>query len=517
MAPASSSIDLATRRRQSSRSVRWPAALVLTLIVGGCGAPVDQQGVRDVVNPGLPSLTRPLVERDLPQLRSAGVLRMVTRYNSSSCYIDKGGHAGFEYDLIARFAREQRLALEVIVPEPGEDVLNLINSGRADVLALGSALPDEVAAHLAASRPYNFSGKVLVLPEGRDRGEAPAALSGLTIHVPYRSAERELLRELKERSGLSFFAVSAGPLVESEELIARVAGGQIEATVADENLARAAACHLEGLQIGPSLSPSEPVCCHVRANSPLLLSALNEYLASHLKVTPDGPRRSRFYGLLYARYYEGDRQRPHPGYEGRPERTGSISPWDRMIRDAAGQAGVDWRLVAALCFQESRFDPGAVSNAGAVGLMQVLPRFAGEAAEQLHDPGVNLRVGTEMLRQIHDGYRYLPEEDRLAFTLATYHAGIGHMNDARRLAMDSGRDPNRWRRSLDQVLPRLMEQRWYSQTRHGFYRGAETVQYVQAILDRYRMYRRLLPEPAEVAAFAVTSQDPQLEAAYVLR
>lgn len=517
MAPASINLDSGIGRRGARRVRHWRAGLATAaLLAAGCGSPVDQKEVHDAVNPGLASLTRPLVERDLPQLRTRGVLRMVTRYNSSSYYIDKGGHAGFEYELLHRFAREQHLAVEVVVPEADEDVVTLLNSGRGDVLALGTPMAEEQAAHLAATRPYNFAAKVLVLPAGRERGEGPASLAGLSIHVPYRSPERELLRRLKEQAGLSFFAVSAGPMVESEELIARLARGEIEATVADENLARAAAAHLEGISVGPELSAPEPICWLVRANSPLLLGALNEFLAEQVRVTPDGPRRSRFYGLLYARYYEGDRPRPQAAYEGRPERTGRISQWDELMRAAAQEAGVDWRLVAAVCYEESRFDPAAVSHAGATGLMQVLPRLAGDDAPRLDDPAVNLRVGTTMLRKIHDGYGYLNGEDRLAFTLATYHAGLGHMNDARRLAMDSGRDPNRWRRSLDQVLPRLMEQRWYSQTRHGFCRGNETVSYVQAILDRYKMYRRLLPEPEEATAFAPSSDTGEaMSAAYV--
>ena len=110
----------------------------------------------------------------------------------------------------------------------------------------------------------------------------------------------------------------------------------------------------------------------------------------------------------------------------------------------------------------------------------------------------NIRAGMRLLSQTYRAYAYLDSLDRWRFTLATYHAGYGHLSDARRLAIDMGKDPNRWDGSVEVALPRLMEQRYYRQTRHGFYRGAETVAYVQAILHRYRMYRRFAPESVEV-------------------
>ncbi len=498
----------AARSRRRSRLRPFPAALLLAALaavpplLSGCGEEIDERLALDGNAGDRVALERPLVERDLPQMEAGGVLRMITRYNSSSYFIDRGGHAGFEYELLARFAGENGLALEVVVPEPDEDPLTLLNSGRGDVLALGSPPGPQVADHTASTHPYNFSRQVLLRPAGEPAdGEGAAALAGLTVYVPHRSSQRELLRRLREQGGTPFFAVTANPLVESEELIARVSRGDIEATVAEENLAMAAASYLDGVRIVAGLTPPRPVSWQVRSNSPELLAALNGFLAEQLRMTPDGPRRSRFYGILYARYYEGDRPPREPRGPADPL---ALSDWDDLMRAAADSVGLDWRLVAAVCYQESRFNPDAVSPAGAVGLMQVLPRLAGVDSASLHDPEINLRIGARMLADLNHIYDYLAPADRLAFTVATYHAGFGHMTDARRLAMDAGRDPNRWRRSLDQFLPRLMEQRWFSQTRHGFYRGAETVTYVQAILNRYRMYRRLLPARQEsLAAFGL--------------
>ncbi|MFH1844138.1 MAG: transglycosylase SLT domain-containing protein [bacterium] len=477
-----------------------PALLCLTgavsiwvcLLVAGC-KPIEENlpspsDIRTV------TVTKPLVERDLTALKARGVIRMITRYNSSSYFIHKGGHAGFEYELLSWFARRQGLIVEVVVPGPDEHPFNLLNSGRGDVVATGSPLDVGFTGFVTDTHPYIFTSSVLVLPSQDDRPDRIESLAGLRIHLPRHSPQREQLQLLREQTGLRFFVVTAGPLVESEELIARVARGAIPATVANWTVARAALSYLPGARIGVPLSDDMPVCWQIRQNSPELLAEMNRFLNQHFRVTSDGPRRNGPYGILFERYYGTDRfMSAAGGASDRPDLSGRISAWDHLILAAAKEVELDWRLVAALIYEESRFQSDAVSSAGATGLMQVLPRLAGDEAAALQDPEVNIRIGVNLLKRIHDSYAYLDSLEQLQFTLGTYHAGMGHMADARRLAMDVGKDPNRWAGSVKQMLPRLMEQRFYSQTRHGFYRGTVTVAYVQSILNRYHMYRRLVP------------------------
>ncbi len=176
----------------------------------------------------------------------------------------------------------------------------------------------------------------------------------------------------------------------------------------------------------------------------------------------------------------------------RPDKSGALSIYDDLIRIKAEAAGFDWRLIAALIYQESRYNPHALSRANARGLMQVLPRFAGTQRDSLYDPVANMTAGLRLLRGTWRSYAYLDSLERLRFTLAEYHAGHGHVTDARRLAIEMGRDPNRWENSLAVTLPRLMERKYFSKTRHGYYGGGETVDYVEEILNRYRIYMRLV-------------------------
>jgi membrane-bound lytic murein transglycosylase F len=463
------------------------------LAVAAC-EPIEQEYLQQSPPEELPDLPHPAVERDLVQILNTGVIRMVTRYNSSSYFIHKGAEAGFEYELFSRFALAHDLGIEVIIPGPEEDLISLLNSGRGDVIAAGMIRDERLSAYISFTRPYNFVHKVLILPSSDERPNTLDALNGLTVYLPYHSIYRPELLELRQRHNLQFFVAAARMLVEPEELITQVARRQIPATIVDDNLARAALTYQEGVRLGPLIGSQKPVAWAVRENSPELKAALNNYLKQHFWVTPDGQKRSRTYGILYERYYRDENQiRGFQEPEERVDMSGRISPYDDLIKAEAVKAGLDWRLVAALIYQESRFDPRAVSSAGAVGLMQVLPQFAGPGNDDLFDPATNLRAGIHLLKQTYAAYAYLDSLDRWRFTLATYHAGYGHMTDARRLAIDMGRDPNRWRGAVAVALPHLMQQRYFNEARHGFYRGAETVAYVQDILNRYRNYRRFSP------------------------
>ena len=169
----------------------------------------------------------------------------------------------------------------------------------------------------------------------------------------------------------------------------------------------------------------------------------------------------------------------------------SISPFDQLIVYHAKAEGFDWRLIAALIFEESRFDPNSRSDKGAVGLMQVRP-IAAEAvgAGEFKAPYENVQTGVKYLRQLDDMFADAKGRERLGIVLAAYNIGPGHVRDAQALARRFGYDPNRWEDGLDIMLPLLEQPSIYKLLPNGFAKGHDTVAYVQRILDRYQEYRR---------------------------
>jgi soluble lytic murein transglycosylase-like protein len=169
----------------------------------------------------------------------------------------------------------------------------------------------------------------------------------------------------------------------------------------------------------------------------------------------------------------------------------TISPFDRLIAHHAKAQGFDWRLIAALIFEESHFDPASRSDKGAVGLMQVRP-VAAEAvgATEFETPADNVQTGVQYLRQLDEEFHAAQGRDRLAIILAAYNAGPGHVRDAQTLARAFGYDPNRWQDALELMLPLLEQAAVYQQLPNGYAKGNETVAYVHRVLQRYDHYKR---------------------------
>jgi membrane-bound lytic murein transglycosylase F len=471
------------------------AGVVVLSLLGACERIEERDGY-DRPERLRPAVPGPALTRDLDDIRGGGVIRMLTRYNATSYFVHRGGEAGFDYELFVRFARRHGLSVEVVIPEPGEDLVSLLNSGAGDVICAGLTRSADLDQYADATRPVGFVRKVVVLPPDDDRPAELAALAGLTVTVPAHDPVLHELSRLRDREGLALAVQPGSPLVETEELIARVARGELAATVADDAVVQAANSYLdEPVRLGPVLGEARPAVWLVRRNSPELRTVLNAYLREHFELVPGGgQRRSQDYGIIYDRYFRNPRTiRTFRSEADRPDKSGRISRFDDLVREAADAHDMDWRLVTALIYQESRFYPRAISKAGARGLMQVMPEVAGDLVDSLLVPEPNLRAGMRLLRGAWDGFAYLDSLERLKFTLAAYHAGIGHVTDARRIAMDVTLDPNAWEGGLAETLPRLAQRRWYGETRHGYYRGDETVRYVDEILNRYRMYMRLVP------------------------
>lgn len=174
----------------------------------------------------------------------------------------------------------------------------------------------------------------------------------------------------------------------------------------------------------------------------------------------------------------------------RPRGPQPLSPYDQLIAYHAEAEGLDWRLIAAVIFEESRFAADAVSDAGAVGLMQVRPIAAAAVGSRAFAaPNDNIRTGARYLRHLSEEFRESTGRDRLGLVLAAYNMGPSHVHDAQMLARRVGYEPNIWHESMALVLPLLQHAPLCERLPKGCARGRDTVAYVRRILQRYDEYR----------------------------
>ncbi len=428
--------------------------------------------------------SRPTLSNDdLAGIQQHGVLRVLTRNNPATYFLWRGELLGFEYELARHFAKRHKLRVEMVVPPSREDLIPWLLAGKGDVIAASMTISSEREAQgIVFSHPYFKASEIVVgrADEPEDRLAHPEDLAGRTIVVRRSSSYWQTLASLKEQ-GISLILEAAPEEFETEEIIDKVATGMYDLTVADSHLLDIELTWREDIRAVFPVTDPEPHGWAVRATNPALRKAINQYVKKEY--------RGLFYNITLKKYFKNTRTiRTH--VESRVSHTGTLSAYDGVVQQYAGDYGFDWRLIMAQMYQESRFDPDARSWAGAIGLLQVLPRTAKSLGfSDIRSPEEGIQVGVKYLDWVRDRFEpELPVEDRMWFTLAAYNAGYGHVMDARRLARKLDLNPNRWFGHVEQAIQLLSRRTYARQARHGYCRGAEPVKYVREIKQRYEAY-----------------------------
>lgn len=458
------------------------------------------------------------IERDLGKIKENGTLTVLSPYNSTSYFIYKGEPFGYEYELLQVFAKEQGLELKMIVVTDQKSIYSLLNSGEGDIAA-GRLIPTpETEANVSFSHALYRTEPALVqqaippdqvkqsegakkalepgpadqLPEVDIQARLitrPAQLSGQTVTVPQKSPYRRTLLELADEISGDIHIVETDGSVQDEVLAQKVARGEVEFTVMQDNLAQLKEAEFKNLKVRPILGRSHSVTWAVRKNSPELIATLNNWI--------DEKKNGSLFDRLYKKYFIDRRsylERVESDYL--TSETGKLCPYDDLLKQYAPELNWDWRLLAAQTFQESRFKPDAHSWAGAVGLLQLMPPTARQYGVQNPlDPEDNVRGAVRFLKWLdHYWLDRIPDNaERLKFIFASYNCGAGHVDDAQRLAQKYGGNPESWD-DVSYWLLQLSTQQYNTDlvVKFGFCRGTEPVNYVSSILDRFDRYKQFV-------------------------
>ena len=304
------------------------------------------------------------IDRDFEDIKESGVLRMITFYSSNTYFLNQGIEVGFEYELLREFARENDLAVEVIIVGADENPFDLLNKGVGDVIAANYTITPERKRVAGFTRPYNIVDQMIVYSS--EQIERPQTLeelseSGIPISVRRSSSYYSRLNELNQQ-GYDFNIDPVSDGMDTEAALFQVADGNLEATVADDNMYQASSRYMEGLYPGPTIAESDTIAWAIRSNATELESRMNRYLYKHFRFSEDKgkPRRSTFLNVLRKKYFERSRQMAqYYDPEWQFQSMGVISPYDEMIRSVADSMDLDWLLLTAMIAQESSFNPNS--------------------------------------------------------------------------------------------------------------------------------------------------------------
>lgn len=436
----------------------------------------------------------------LDQILSAGELRVVTLNNPSSYYLGAEGPQGPEYDLAAQFAADLGVALSIYsVGNPGE-LRQEVSSGRAHIAAAGLAREQAAPPDTRYGPAYQLVKEHLIYRTGspRPRNLLEASRNG-HIEVASDSPHAATLARLREVSpDLSWVE---NPDAEIDQLLYRLSRREFDYTIADSNEFAIGRSFHPDIAIAFNLTQGKSLAWLVNSHDTTLLSRVTSFFSV---IESDGRRAmvlDRYYGrkistpVLHTRNFMVDVRERLPLY----------AEW---FKQAAAEVGMDWRMLAAIGYQESKWIADAVSPTGVRGLMMLTD----DTARSL---GVTDR--SDPRDSIFGGARYfiyvrakipsrIQEPDRTWFTLASYNMGFGHIEDARIFAQADGKNPDKWE-VVREYLPLLTQEKWYLQAKRGYARGWEPVQFVDSI----KLYMSMLDWVGAEGGLAATMHKLEAE------
>ena len=370
---------------------------------------------------------------------------MITDNNAVSYYIYRDEPMGSEYELAKEFADFLDVELEVVTPG-WNSMFQALNSGKGDFVASGLTITQEREKFLLFSQPYMTIQQKFIHHNSRLGIKKIDHLSGKTIHVRERTSYQERLEELK-KSGIDI-DIKLLPNITTDEIIRMVSEKKIKYTIADSNIALLNRRYYPEIKIGMAIQEEESLGWAVKKENKKLCEQINLFF--------DKAQDTGILGKIYERYYGRMEVFDYFDLKKFHERiTTRLPRYKEFIIRESKKYGFDWRMIAAVVYQESHFNARAKSRTGVRGLMQY-----------------------KKFKEIDN------QHQRLLFSLASYNVGYGHVRDAQKIAEAQGLDKNKWK-SLKQTLPLLSERKYYKKTTHGYARGREPVKYIENILIYY--------------------------------
>ncbi|WP_179021164.1 transporter substrate-binding domain-containing protein [Winogradskyella forsetii] len=449
------------------------------------------------------TVEEPTLERDLAAIKKDGKLKALTVYSGTSYFLYRGKPMGYEYELLKRLAKHLDLELEIIVADDIDDLINMLNRGEGDILAHGLTITASRKASVSFSNYLYLTKQVLVQKKPDDWrtmhwhklenalvNDAIELLQD-TVSVRNESAYKERITNLSEELGGKIYIENLPGEMATDKIIKKVAEGEIKYTIADNNIAKIMASYHPILDVDVPVSFSQRIGWATRKNSPELLKATNLWL-EELKKEVD-------YNVIYNKYFKNKkdfRRRVKSDFYSLNKE--EISPYDSLIKIHSEKIGWDWRLVASLIYQESRFDPNNSSWANAKGLMQIMPKTAKElGVTDPTDPKQSIRGGTSYLGQLWEKFEVVKDSiERGKFTMASYNCGLYHVKDAQKLAKKRGLNPKLWDDNVEDMILELSSPKNYNDpvVKYGYVRGIEPYNYVNQIFERYAHYKQFISE-----------------------
>ncbi|HEY4788015.1 MAG TPA: transporter substrate-binding domain-containing protein [Bacteroidales bacterium] len=435
-------------------------------------------------------------ESDLSEVMKKGSLVVATSNNPSDYFLYKGEPLGFQLEMLEELGNYLGLKIDVMVCNNPGDNVELLNSGKCDIIASSWNLSLDKRNFIETSIPLLKTDLLLVQrkPQKIDDHLGIAKplvtdvkeLRGKSVYLPVLSTQGAILNHFAKEKNIQVVEM---PQYSTEKLVEFVAKGEVDYTICNSILAETLKGQYPTLDFNTVIKKSEPIVWTFRKTSPKLVDKVNDWLQDFQKST-------RF-ALLLDKYFNQQNKWAVSQSRYFAYRENRISIYDELIKKYSVQINWDWRLLASLIYQESRFIPNIKSYRGAFGLMQLMPatrEYFG--IDTTANPEQQIRAGVNYIKFLDKSFATLVTDpkERINFILASYNIGPGHIFDALKLAHKFGKNPQKWFDNVDSCLLKKSEPQNYKDpmVEYGYCKGIETFSFVQEIIQRYHHYRNVI-------------------------
>jgi membrane-bound lytic murein transglycosylase F len=406
-------------------------------------------------------------------VRTRGELRVVTLNSPTSYYLGANRTEGLEFELASRFARHLGVTLFMYPVTSVEAMQTELAAGRADIAAAQLTADASWRRVGVPADVYEHIPQLVVFHRGEARPRETLQFERERLAVRASSPQERLLQRMKLTTAPSLTWTETAP--RTADPVEDVENSQADLAVVDAREFSFSHHLYPDVEVGFTLPDTRPVQWIVRRGAPQLYEQVNHYFSDLTASGQLARMEAQASGDTRRFEYEESRKFEQLLVERLPH-------YRPLFEAASARTGIDWRLLAAIAYQESQWDPQAESPNGASGVMMLTASTAEElGVDDRADAQENIRAGAEYFQRVHEKIpARIPEPDRTWFAIAAYNVGFGHLEDARVLAQSRGKNPDSWSDVREQ-LPLLAEERWYERLKRGFCRGWEPVQFVDHI------------------------------------
>ncbi|OKP28987.1 membrane-bound lytic murein transglycosylase MltF [Serratia fonticola] len=413
----------------------------------------------------------------LEAIKSRGELRVSTLNSPLTYFTTPQGPSGLDYELAKSFANYLGVKLVVIPHQNINDLFDDLDDDNADILAAGLIYNRDRLSRASTGPAYYSVSQQLVYRLGTTRPKTFADIKG-KLAVASGSAHVSTLKQLKQ-SKYPDLSWEASSDMTSKELLEQVADGKLDYTIGDSvTIALLQRIHPQ-LAVAFDITDEEPVTWYLkRSNDDSLYAALLDFYSQRVEDGTLARLEEKYLGHVGSFDYVDTKTFLSA--------IDSVLPTFRSLFEKYASE-IDWKLLAAIAYQESHWNPQATSPTGVRGLMMLTRATAdGLGVTDRLDPEQSIQGGALYLQRLMEKVPdTVPEDERIWFALAAYNMGWGHMLDARKLTKSQQGNPDSWV-DVKQRLPMLSQKRYYPSLTYGYARGREAYNYVENI-RRYQV------------------------------